>query len=149
MSALGLALISLYSSSTISSRRSQPTCPSPCPSTASSGNFSHLKWTPPTPPTKYRHRQPASSRKPSTLRQISKVSAAPLMIKSLFSKASGKAKGLMKKPRILRRRQRSSAGWLSPSCGFEGYIELENDDAGHHELHELVVLSRQPQAAEK
>ena len=140
MSGLGLALISLYSSSTLSSRRSQPTCPSPCPST-------HLKWTPPTPPTKYRHRQPAPPRKPSTLRQISKVSAAPLMIKSLISKASGKAKGLMKKPRILRRRQRSSTGWLSPSCGFEGYIELENDDAGHHELHELVVLSRQPQAA--
>ena len=146
MSALGLALISLYSSSTLSSRRSQPTCPSPCPSTPS-GNFSNLKWTPPTPPTKYRHRQPAPPCKPSTLRHISKVSAAPLMIKSLFSKASGKAKGLMKKPRILRRQQRPSKGWLSHSCGFEGYNELENDDAGHHELHELMLLSRQPQAA--
>ena len=147
MSALGLALISLYSSSTLSSRRSQPTCPSPCPSTTSSGNFSHLKWTPPTPPTKHRHRQPAPPRKPSTLRQIPKVSAAPLMIKSFLLKASGKAKGLMKKPRIFHRRQRPSKGWLKHSCGFEGYIELENDDAGHHELHELVVLSRQPQAA--
>ena len=147
MSALGLALISLYSSSTLSSRRSQPTCPSPSPSSSSSGNFSHLKWTPPTPPTKHRHRQPAPPRKPSTLRQISKVSAAPLMIRSLISKASGKAKGLMKKPRTLRRQQHPSAGWLSSSCGFEGYIELENDDAGHHELHELMLLSRQPQAA--
>ena len=147
MSALGLALISLYSSSTLSSRRSQPTCPSPCPSTSSSGNFSHLKWTPPTPPTRYCHCQPAPPRKPSTLRHISKVSAAPSMIRSLFSKASGKAKGLMKKPRILRRQQHPSAGWLTHSCGFEGYNELENDDAVHHELHELVVLSRQPQAA--
>ena len=69
------------------------------------------------------------------------------MIKSFLSKASGKAKGLMKKPRILRRQQHPSAGWLSHSCGFEGYIELENDDAGHHELHELMVLSRQPQVA--
>ena len=143
MSSLGLAFITLSSSSTLSSRRSQPACPSLCSST-------HLKWTPPTPPTpptKYCHRQPAPPRKLSTLRHISKVSAAPLMIKSFLSKASGKAKGLMKKPRIFHRRQRESKGWLSHSCGFEGYIELENDDTGHHELHELVVLSRQPQAA--
>ena len=69
------------------------------------------------------------------------------MIKSFLLKAGGKAKGLMKKPRILRRQQRPSKGWLKHSCGFEGYNELENDDAVHHELHELVVLSRQPQAA--
>ena len=147
MSALGLALISLYSSSTLSSRRSQPTCPSPCPSTSSSGNFSHLKWTPPTPPTRYCHRQPAPPRKLSTLRHISKVSAAPLMIKSLITKASGKAKGLMKKPRILHRRQRPSTGWLSHSCRFDGYVQLEDNDAGHHELHELMLLSCQTQTA--
>ena len=140
MSSLGLAFIYLSSSSTPSSRRSQPTCPSPCPPT-------HLKWTPPTPPTKYRHCQPASSRKPSTLRQISKVSAAPLMIKSLITKASGKAKGLMKKPRILHHRQRPSTGWLSHSCRFDGYIQLEDNDAGHHELHELMLLSCQTQTA--
>ena len=146
MSSLGLAFISLSSSYTPSSRRS-PTCPSPSPSTTSSGNFSHFKWTPPTPPTKYRHRQPASSRKPSTLRRISKVSAAPLMIKSLITKASGKAKGLMKKPRILHRRQRSSTGWLSHSCRSDGYVQLEDNDAEHHELHELMLLSRQMQTA--
>ena len=140
MSSLGLAFIYLSSSSTPSSRRSQPTCPSPCPPT-------HLKWTPPPPPTKYRPRQPASSRKPSTLRQISKVSAAPLMIKSLITKASGKAKGLMKKPRILHRRQRPSAGWLSHSCRSDGYVQLEGNDAEHHELHELMLLSRQTQTA--
>ncbi|KAK7689496.1 hypothetical protein QCA50_007288 [Cerrena zonata] len=58
-------------------------------------SLSELKYTPPTPP---RTSTRSTSRKQSTLRRTSRVSAAPRALKAFILKASGKA---AKKPKII------------------------------------------------